>query len=372
MTTADVIIIGGGIAGAGCAAMLSQNRASVVLLEREETCGYHSTGRSAAMFFRSYGKPQIRALTRASAPFLLETPEGFSEAPLTEPRGALMTAAPGEDEALADAVANSDGLFALVSPDEAAEIVPILRKERVIGGAWEADARDIDVDALHQGWLRQIRSKGRIVCDAEVTGLSHGAGVWSVQTSGGSFSAPVVVNAAGAWCDAVAEMAGARPIGLQPARRSAALLPAPEGVDLARVPLFGDLAETYYSRPQSGMLMVSPADETPVDPHDAFADDMDLAEGLHHFEQATTVAVTRVAHNWAGLRTFAPDRVTVCGFAPDADGFFWLAGQGGYGIQTAPAMSMLAAALIGGEACPESLLAEGVDPAALSPARFQT
>jgi len=177
-------------------------------------------------------------------------------------------------------------------------------------------------------------------------------------------------NAAGAGAEEIGRRAGVRPIGLQPMRRSAALVPAPEDLDLDRTPLFGSLDESYYCRPQSGLLMVSPADETPVGPHDVFADDTDLAEGIHNFEQATTVSVTRVAHNWAGLRTFAPDRLTVCGFDPEVEGFFWQAGQGGYGIQTAPAMSMLAGARIGGGACPAPLLDEGVDPEALSPARY--
>jgi D-arginine dehydrogenase len=246
--------------------------------------------------------------------------------------------------------------------------VPILRADRIAGAMIERGARGIDVDLLLQGYARMLRARGgQIVTGAAVGGLSHSAGIWQVDTAQGQHSAPIIVNAAGGWADEVAALAGVRRAGLQPYRRSAAIIPAPLGYDTEHWPIFGSIAETWYAKPEAGKLMVSPADEDPVAPHDAWADDMVLAEGLHRFEQAVSVPVTRVEHSWAGLRTFAPDRTPVVGFDPRTDGFFWLAGQGGYGVQTAPALSRLTAALIAGGVphVPDHVLA------AMAPGRFR-
>ncbi len=346
MTHADVIVIGGGIAGASAAAMLAEHM-SVLLLEAEPRTGYHSTGRSAAIFIRNYGNATLRALNAVSALFM-EAPEGVADSSLLSPRGELLLAEEDEVDDLEAYVAGATGME-MLSPAQAVELVPILRPERIARAAIEWDAQDIDVDRMLSGYQRLFTTRGgRIVTGAPVTAMRRSGGIWQVTADGTDYAGPIVVNAAGDWAGAVAEMAGASPIGVQPMRRTAAILPAPEGHDVRRWPLFGSVTERWYAKPEAGKLMVSPADEDPVEPQDAWADDMVLAEGLHRFEQAVTVPVTRVEHSWAGLRNFAPDRTPLTGFDARAEGFFWLAGQGGYGVQTAPALSRLTAALIAG------------------------
>lgn len=362
--TADFIIVGAGIAGISAAARLAAHGRPVVL-EREAAPGMHATGRSAAMFIRNYGNATLRALNAASAKFL-EEPDGTSESSLLSPRGELLVAEADETEAFDAYCAGATGLR-LVDGREAAELFPLLRPERVVRAAYEPDAHDIDTDRLLGGFIRQLRGRGgAIETGAEVLTIERAGSAWRLTTPKGTFEAPYLVNAAGAWADGVAGLAGVRPVGLQPRRRTAAIVPAPPGHDMAGWPLCASAAERWYAKPEAGRLFVSPADETPVEPHDAYADDLALAEGLHAFAEATTYEVTRVERTWAGLRTFAPDRTPVAGFAPDADGFFWLAGQGGYGIQTAPALSQLAADLIVGG---RPALARPVI-AALSPSRF--
>jgi D-arginine dehydrogenase len=362
-TNTDVLVIGGGIAGISAAARLAPD-ARVTVLEAEPAIGHHSSGRSAAIFIRNYGNATLRALNAASAPFLAQ-PEGVSDSSLLSPRGELLLATE-EDLAKFDAYLDgSDGLERL-SPQQALELVPILRREAIVAAAIEWDAQDIDVDRMLQGFARKLRSLGgSIVTGAPVQSIVRQDGVWTVVTPAGEFMASLLINAAGGWADAVARMAGVRSSGLAALRRSAVLIPAPEGHDINRWPLFANAGDQWYAKPEAGKLMISPADEDPVDPHDVWADDMVIAEGLHRYEQAVTTPVTRVEHCWAGMRTFAPDRTPVVGFAPDADGFFWLAGQGGYGMQTAPALSQLVADLCLGRLSP---LAQTVIEA-LSPGR---
>lgn len=343
-THTDILIIGGGIAGIGAAARLA-DIANVTVLEREKALGYHSTGRSAAIFIKNYGNSIVRTLNAASEPELVQ-PDLVSDFSLLSPRGEMLIACE-EDMAALDAYLDDAEDMERLTPKEAGELVPILNTERLAGAAIERGAQEIDVDRLLQGYVRLSRTRGvKIVIDTRVTGLSRNSGQWIVQTPRDSFVAPVVINAAGAWADDIAHKAGLAPLGLQGLRRSAALIPAPEGHDTSIWPLFAAASEGFYAKPDAGHLMVSPADEDPVEPHDVWADDMVLAEGLHRYEQAVNVPVTRILHNWAGLRTFAPDRIPVVGFDPREDGFFWLAGQGGYGIQTAPALSRLTANLI--------------------------
>lgn len=366
--TADVIIIGGGIAGASAGAALAMGGARVVLLEAEDAVGRHATGRSAAMFILNYGGATVRALNAASEAALAEPDPEIAETSLLSARGELVVASEAEGDALDAYLAGANSIEE-VSRAEALRLCPVLRPEACARAAVEPGARDIDVDRLLQGCLRSLRRRsGQVLVRAGASRLSRDGAGWRVETGRGPVCAPVVVNAAGAWADGVAQAAGLPGVGLTPLRRSAAILPAPEGHDVSRWPLVAAASETWYARPDAGRLMVSPADEDPVEPHDAFADDLTLAAGLHRFEQATTVAVTRVERTWAGLRTFAPDRTPVAGFDPLADGFFWLAGQGGYGVQTAPAMARLAADLILNR--PPSLDAAVI--AALSPARFRT
>jgi len=368
--TADVLVIGGGMAGASVAAEISAH-ARVVLLEAEDRPGYHSTGRSAAIFIQNYGNAVIRNLSKASRPLLLAPPFDPQRRSVLRPRGILYVADTAQSAKVDELLAAADGLHEIAS-EEALRYVPILRPESIARAAYEADAMDIDVDRLHQGYLRGLRrAGGEVVCRAAVRRLARRDGLWQAESAAGTFVAPTVVNAAGAWADAVAAMAGLAPLGLAPLRRSAVILPAPPGLAVDDWPLTGDVEETYYFKPEAGKLMVSPADETPVAPHDAWPDDMELAEGLDRFVRATHYELRHVERTWAGLRTFAPDRTPVIGFDPAAEGFFWCAGQGGYGIQTAAAAAQLAAGLLFGRDLPPSLAQSSLNAAELSPARFR-
>lgn len=362
----EVAVIGAGIAGAGVAAHLGAP-SEVVVLDQENRPGHHSTGRSAAVFIQNYGNATIRALSRASGHFYRGAGTTAFAAPLLSPRRILFVSDGEGRSHLDDLLSASEGLRE-IDVDEAVRAMPILDAGWLAGAAIEDNASDIDVDALHQGWLRRVRDGGgRILLDAPVDHGERRDGHWHLDTPKGRVRARVVVNAAGAWADSVAALCGVASVGLVPMRRSIAVLPAPEGHDTRDWPLTADAADRWYVKPETGRLLVSPADEDPVEPHDAYVDDMVLAEGLHRFEQAVTMNVTRVESSWAGLRTFAPDRTPVAGFDPAAEGFFWLAGQGGYGMQTAPALSALSAAMVDGRTPPAET--EGLI-GALSPDRF--
>lgn len=342
-TRSDFLIIGGGIAGVGAAARLAPH-ASVTLLEMEDALGRHATGRSAAIFIRNYGNATLRALNAASEA-VLEAPEGISDLSLLTPRGEMLVAAEDELDAFHAYLDGAEGMKVL-SPKDATALFPLLRTEKIAAAAIERAARDIDVDRLLQGFARLAKhNRAHIVTKAPAETICRQDGIWRVDTAAGAFEAPVLINAAGAWADVIAGRAGVRKIGLQPMRRSAAIIPPPDGLDITSWPLVASASENWYVKPDAGKFMVSPADEDPVEPHDVWADDMVLAEGLHRFEQMVTMEVTRVEHSWAGLRSFVRDRTPAAGFAPDAEGFFWLAGQGGYGVQTAPALSQLVADL---------------------------
>lgn len=364
----DVAIIGGGIAGAGVGAMLSGGH-RCLLLEAEDHPGHHSTGRSAAVFILNYGNAPIRALTRASERYLVSPPAEISDHTLLSPRGHLALADKTGREHFNALLKESQGLDPVTAEDAIAK-VPVLKPEAIAAAAYEADARDIDVNSLHQGWLRKLKRAGGELCTkARVIGLTRKDGLWEIETETGHFQAQTLVNAAGAWADKVAELAGLAPVGLTPMRRSIAVVPAPESHDVMAWPLVSDVEERWYMKPDAGHLFVSPADEDPVEPHDVYPDDMVLAEGVHRFETATSVEVTRVLRSWAGLRTFTADRTPVVGYDPAAENFFWLAGQGGYGIQTSPAMAKVAAALIMKQ--PTSDIVSDETIAALSPARLR-
>lgn len=358
----DIAVIGGGMAGASVAARLAARR-SVILVEREDRPGYHATGRSAAAFEPNYGPASIRALSRAAR-------TEFDEGNYLHPRATLFFAPEDQIAAFETLMAVQKGMREIPIA-EARRLFPLLRDGYARRAVLDGGTADIDVDLLHQDCLRRFRAGGGTVrCGFAVQAMSREANHWRIVSSGGEIRAAAVVNAAGAWADHIAKMAGVRPAGLQPRRRSVAVIPAPEGLDIMSWPLVGDVGETWYAKPQSGRLLVSPADATPVDPHDAYADDMALAEGIDRFQQAADIEVTRVEHSWGGLRTFAPDGNPVCGYDPSTEGFFWLAGQGGYGIQTAPSLSRLAAALVLGEPAPGDIMAEGLEPADLAPRRF--
>jgi D-arginine dehydrogenase len=365
---ADILVIGGGMAGIGAAARVAPS-AKVIVLEAEDAPGRHSTGRSAAIFIGNYGNAVIRAANAVSQGELASPPDDLADSSLLSPRGEMLIATADEVERFEQHMAGASETEE-IAPDEAVRRFPILRRERIVRACYDSTAEDIDVDRLLQGYLRLLRRHGgTLVADARATEITHGDGVWNVRSPAGTFEAPIVVNASGAWADTTARLAGLAPLGLTPLRRSAAILPAPEGRDVTRWPAVCSMSETWYAKPEAGKLMVSPADEDPVEPHDAWPEDLVLAEGLHRYEQAVTVPVTRVERSWAGLRTFAPDRTPVVGFDPATEGFFWLAGQGGYGIQTAPALSRLAAALLTGGDGSDVLPRDAV--AALAPHRLR-
>jgi D-arginine dehydrogenase len=363
-TTADFLVIGAGMAGASAAYELSAVGETIVL-EQEDRPGVHATGRSAALFSETYGNATVRRLTRAGREFLTDPPDGFTEASLLSPRGAMFIAGEAELprlEALA-ATERATGAFADLPGEDVRARVPILRPEAAVAGLYEAGAMDIDVDALHQGYLRGLRRRqGRVATNAGVVGLGRESGAWIARTAAGDFAAPIVINAAGAWADQVAGLAGLGAIGLTPKRRTAALIAGPD-TDFSAWPLVIEVAERFYFKPDAGRLLISPADETDAAPADAQPEDLDIAIAADRIEQATTLVIRRITHRWAGLRTFAPDRTPVCGFDPRTQGFFWLAGQGGYGIQTAPALARLTASLIAGSPSEAGEIADAVSPA---------
>jgi D-arginine dehydrogenase len=368
----DVVVIGAGIAGAGVAALLAGS-ARVAVLEKESHPGVHSTGRSAAMFFGSYGNDQIRALSRASRPFFITPPDGFAEGPLLKSRGSLIIAGSDQKEQLDRYRNDSDLSRTCIDIDVSGilEKCPLIDPTKVVGGMFEPDSFDIEVHELHQGYLKRLKANGgMLLTSIDITTIQRNEKGWLIEMKDRSITSPVLVNAAGAWADEIAQMAGVGAIGMEPRRRTAVLVPAPDGMDVGDMPMVMDISEKFYFKPDAGQILVSPADETLVTPCDAQPEDLDVAIAVDHFETLTSTSVKRVTHRWAGLRTFASDRTPVVGFDARTEGFFWLAGQGGYGIQTAPALSEFSARQILGDAVPQHLLDEGVDPAKLSPSRF--
>ena len=367
----DFVVIGAGMAGASVAAGLAA-RARVLLLEMERQPGYHTTGRSAAVFAPIYGPQPIRALTRASEAFYRDPPEGFTDHPLFSPRSILMAAREDQLGALEALMAElgSDGPVARLDAGETREAMPLLREGYAAGAVHDPTGQDIDVHALHQGYLRQVRSRGgRIETEAEAVRLTRSGGAWEIATSDAAFRAGTVVNAAGAWADAVGALAGAERIGLVPKRRTALMVPAPEGRVLEGLPITVDIEEQFYLKPDAGRLLISPANEDPEAPCDVQPDEMDIAICIDRIERAFDLSVRRIETKWAGLRSFVADKCPVAGFSDRVEGFYWLAGQGGYGIQTAPALSEFAAAELLGDAVPGHILEERFDPATVRPGR---
>lgn len=374
MSRTDFLVIGAGIAGASAAYFLAE-RGHVLLLERESHPGYHSTGRSAALYSQTYGNEAIRRLTVGSERFYRDPPAGFADHPLLTPRGALYIGRADQAMTVERIIAAAQALVPtvrMIPVAEARRLVPALKADYVAAAGIEPDAMDIDVHALHQGFLRGLRARGgRVVTDAEVRGVGRANGDWSVETNEGAFRAPVLLNAAGAWCDAIAAMAGVPPIGLTPKRRTAFIFPPPPETDIAGWPMVIDADEQFYVKPDAGKLLGSPADETPVEPQDVQPDELDIAVAADRIQTAFDFEIRRIERRWAGLRSFVADRRPVVGFDAAAPGFFWVAGQGGYGIQTAPAMGLLCAALATGGAVPAELADLGLAAADLSPDRLR-
>jgi D-arginine dehydrogenase len=369
-------IIGAGMAGASVGYWLSQHE-SVLMLERESQPAYHTTGRSAAMFIETYGPPLVRALTVGSRPFYESPPTGFTEQPILTPRGVLMIATEAQKALLDEAyeVARSMGSqVERLSAAEARAWAPVLRAERLFGATYEADPTDIDVHALLQGFLKGIRRNGgQILTSAEVTALVRQPQGWRIDTAQGVFEAEVVINAAGAWCDEIGKLADLPPLGLVPKRRSAFIFAPPAGVtNLASWPVVVAVDESFYFKPEAGMLLGSPANVDPMPPHDVRPEEIDIATGIARIEEATTMTIRRPIRTWAGLRSFVPDGELVGGFDVAAPGFFWLAGQGGYGIQTAAAMGQACSAILLGQPMPEPLAKLGISDERLSPRRLRS
>ena len=368
----DFIVIGAGIAGASIAYELSKH-AAVVVLEGEAQPGFHSTGRSAALFSEIYGNETVRALSRASRDFLHAPPPGFTPHALLKARGSLYLANETEGQVFEQLRSAPDvqRLTRMLTPKEALRLVPILKPEWTEHALLEEGSHDVDVHALHQGYLRAMKERGaKLVCSSFVTSIERLGTGWKVTANDQVFAAPVIINAAGAWADEVAALAGLPRIGLEPRRRTALLVDPPSGVSIDEWPMVLDVADTFYFKPDAGKLLLSPADETPCAPCDAQPDDLDVAIAVDRVEQATTMTITHVRHRWAGLRSFVADRSPVIGFDPHTDGFFWLAAQGGYGIQSAPGAARLATALALRAPIPDEADYAGIEPA-VSPARFR-
>lgn len=346
--TYDFLIIGGGIAGASAAYELAAH-GTVLVLEGEDAVGYHATGRSAALFTRNYGSATVRQVNAVSAGFFRAPPAGFADSPLMTPRGGL-TVAHEEDAGDLDALlalSETGEEITEIGPDEASAMVPFLRPGRVKRAVFEANVTDIDVATLHASYLKGARSRGAsILVKHAVKALTHKGDIWTAKTTQKEFNATVVVNASGAWADQIGAMAGARRIGLVPKRRTAIIVKPPVDLNCATMPAIDFAGSDAYLKPAGGMLMASPGDATPVDPHDAWADDMDIAVLADWIETETTIKIEKIEHSWAGLRSFVADEAPVVGYDTKVPNFFWLAGQGGYGIMMAPALAILTTELI--------------------------
>lgn len=373
----DVIVVGAGMAGASVGWQLAQAGRQVLVLERESQPGYHTTGRSAALFEEHYGPLQVQALTRASRAFYEQPPAGFTDYPILHPRGVMYVGTVAQkaliDAAYAEAVKHSPDAQRL-DGDALRALVPVLN-DSIVDGFVDDGARDIDVHALHQGFLRGMRQAGgQLWCNAEVSALAlDGARrTWTVTLADGrTAQARTLVNAAGAWADHIGELAGARAMGLVPARRSAFTFPVPEGLDATHWPAVISADERFYFKPDAGQLLGSPANADATYPHDVQPEEEDIATGIWNIEQATTLSIRRPSHTWAGLRSFVADGEMVIGWDSHVPEFFWVAAQGGYGIQSAAGYSLLARNLLLAEPVDEQLLRQGVQTELLAPARLQ-
>ena len=369
----DFIVIGAGIAGASVAASLAPE-GSLCLIEAEAQAGYHATGRSAAMYVPGYGPKAVRMLTRASAAFFQNPPDGFSEAPLLSARDILLIATSAQEQALSDFTTEVESAKQMV-PVEGAQLQshqPLLREGYATKGLIDPTGSDIDVNALHHGFLRQMKQAGGVLkTNLAITSLTRKDGLWTAHHKAGAIRGKTIINAAGAWAETVGQMAGAEPIGLVPKRRTALIINADPSLDLKAMPMTIDVDERFYLKPEAGQILISPANEDPMAPCDAQPDEMDIAICIDRIQRAFTLDIKRFDAKWAGLRSFVHDKEPVAGFSELAEDFFWLAGQGGYGIQSSPALARLAAALVLGQPVPEDIKAAGLQPEMLHPARLR-
>lgn len=372
MKTVDFLVVGAGIAGASIAAELAR-KTNVLLVEMEAQPGYHTTGRSAAIFDAIYGPAPIRALSRASEAFFRNPPDGFSQSALTSPRHILAIARPDQLDILADDFAEfrKEGSIERLGGDEARKYQPLLREGYAAGAILDRNGLDIDVHALHHGFLKSLRSSGgELRTGAKVSAMARSGSAWRVEIGSEIIEAKVVVNAAGAWAEGIGQLGGAETIGLVAKRRTAMLVKPTATVDTDLMAMTVDIEEKFYLKPETGQLLLSPANEDPMAPCDVQPEEMDIAICIDRIERAFDLSVRRIENKWAGLRSFVADKSPVVGFSEQAEGFFWLAGQGGYGIQTAPALARYAAAMAMGDATPQDIFEQGLDPASLRPGRL--
>lgn len=368
----DYAIIGAGVAGASLAFELAAT-GSVVLIEAEKQPGYHSTGRSAALFTPNYGNGIVRSINALSMPFFVEPPEGLAQQPLLTSRGLLTVASPGQENGLDTiaAAAADDAPVRHLPPSEALSLVPLLRPEVVSAALFEPGVMDINVDALHQGYLRRFKALGgHLMCDARVRELVRSSGHWTIETGDKTIEAAIAINAAGAWADHIGAMAGAGPIGLVPKRRSAIVVDAPEGLNIHALPAVDMAGSEAYFKPEAGRIMASLGDETPTEPQDAQPEELDIALAADWLQRHTTINLRRIEHSWAGLRSFVSDDIPVVGFDSALDDFFWLAAQGGYGIMMAPTLAQASRSLIQLNRLPDDFEDRGVSQKAISPVRL--
>jgi len=372
----EVLVIGGGIAGISAAARIAQH-AETVVLESESALGYHSSGRSATFYHFGIGNDPVRAMTAASSDFFAAPPTDYADGPLWTEKAALFIAdreSLPELEGLHVQMDRFTDTIARVGPEEMLSIVPVLKtgEDGAVAGLLDTGGRKLDADALLQANARAFRrAGGSIVFDAAVTGIARSGNGWDVETTTGSYSARILVNAAGAWADAIADLAGVRPLGIRPLRRTIIGFQPPSGLDVSGWPFLKTVSEEgFYMLPAAGLPLASPMDVTPHDPCDVQPDEYDIALAEWRIEEATTLEVGRISTRWAGLRSFVADKVPTAGFAPDADGFFWLAGQGGYGLQTSPVMAAAAESLLFSLPWPEPLSERGLRPEHIRPERL--
>ncbi|RYY24569.1 MAG: FAD-binding oxidoreductase [Sphingomonadales bacterium] len=375
-TRVEVLVIGGGIAGISAAARIAQH-AETLVLESESALGYHSSGRSATFYHFGIGNDPVRAMTAASSDFFASPPADYAEGPLWTEKSALFIAdqqAMPELEALHSEMDRFTDTIRRIGPEEMLGIVPVLNTgvDGYVAGLLDPGGRKLDADALLQANARAFRRLGgKILFDATVTAIARSGKGWDVETTVGSYFAEILVNAAGSWADAVAAMAGVRPLGVQPLRRTIIGFQPPADLDVSGWPFLKTVSEEgFYMLPDAGLLLASPMDVTPQEPCDAQPDDYDVALAAWRVEEATSLKIGRISTRWAGLRSFVADKVPTAGFAPDAEGFFWLAGQGGYGLQTSPAMAEAVESLMFDKAWPETLSAHGLRPEHIKPERL--
>lgn len=367
----DFIVIGAGMAGASTAYELAADH-SVLLIESEAQPGYHSTGRSAALFTRNYGTRLVRDITSLSEPFYFDPPEGFTDGRLLRPRGALAVAQAEGANLLDPLLMASNGANPVVeiTPEDALAMAPFLRVDQVARVVFEAGVMDIDVALLLQSYIKAYRKRdGALETQAPVIALENTSGSWTVSTKSGRFRGKTLVNAAGAWADQIGALAGARPIGLVAKRRTAIIVDATPGYDIARLPCVDFAGSEAYIKPEAGKLMASLGDATPVEPQDVRPDEIDVAVLADWIERNTLIPVRRIEHSWAGLRSFVADDGPVVGFDDEVPDFLWNAGQGGYGIMMAPALARAVAALCATGQLPQDFASHGVEPFHLSPSR---